>query len=98
MASWKSGFDVTTAPPTTSEWPPMYLVVEWTTMSAPRDNGFWKYGEAKVLSTATIAPRSRAMAESSATSERVSIGLVGVYLQSSLVSGLRAFSTDFGSV
>ena len=26
-------------PPTTSEWPPMYFVVEWTTMSAPSSSG-----------------------------------------------------------
>ena len=76
----------------------MYLVVEWTTMSAPRASGFWKYGEAKVLSTATTAPRSCAISESSAMSESVSIGLVGVSIQSSFVSGLSAFSTEAGSV
>jgi hypothetical protein len=76
----------------------MYLVVEWTTMSAPRESGLWKYGEAKVLSTATTAPRSRAISESRAMSERVSNGLVGVSIQSSFVSGLRAFSTASGSV
>jgi len=27
------------APPTTSAWPPMYLVVEWSTRSAPNDSG-----------------------------------------------------------
>ena len=29
----------TIAPPTTSEWPPRYLVVEWTTTSAPSASG-----------------------------------------------------------
>src|SRR5215217_8969526 len=86
------------SPPTTSEWPPMYLVVEWTTMSAPRASGFWKYGEAKVLSTATNGSRSCAISESSAMSERVSIGLVGVSIQRNLVSGLSASSTAAASV
>ncbi len=76
----------------------MYFVVEWTTMSAPRASGFWKYGEAKVLSTATAAPLSRAIAESLSMSERVSIGFVGVSIQSSFVSGRNASSTEAGSV
>ncbi len=33
-----------TAPPTTSEWPFRYLVVECTTRSAPSSSGRWKYG------------------------------------------------------
>ena len=48
----------TSAPPTTSEWPPKYLVVEWTTTSAPRVSGCWRYGDAKVLSTTSSAPAS----------------------------------------
>ena len=76
----------------------MYFVVEWITMSAPSESGFWKYGEAKVLSTATTAPRSCAISQRTAMSERVSIGLVGVSIQSSFVSGWRAFSTAPGSV
>ena len=51
-----------------------------------------------MLSTATVAPRSRAISESRATSERVSIGFVGVSIQSIFVSGRSAFSTDSGSV
>src|SRR5206468_551415 len=43
-------------PPTTSECPPRYFVVECTTMSAPSSSGRWRYGVAKVLSTTTIAP------------------------------------------
>ena len=34
----------TMAPPTTSEWPPMYLVVECTTTSAPRASGCLQVG------------------------------------------------------
>ena len=33
---------VISAPPTMSECPPMYLVEEWLTMSAPRSSGFWR--------------------------------------------------------
>ena len=44
-----------TAPPTTSEWPPRYLVVECTTKSAPSSSGRWLAGVANVLSTATSA-------------------------------------------
>ena len=49
---------VTTAPPTTSEWPPRYFVVECTTKSAPSSSGRWLTGVANVLSTATSASRA----------------------------------------
>ena len=42
---------VTSMPPTMSLWPFRYLVVEWSTMSAPNSSGRWKNGVAKVLST-----------------------------------------------
>ena len=50
------GSFVATKPPMTSEWPPRYFVVEWTTMSAPSSSGSWRYGVANVLSTTTSAP------------------------------------------
>ncbi len=34
----------------------MYLVVLWTTMVAPSFSGFWRQGEAKVLSTVRVRP------------------------------------------
>jgi hypothetical protein len=34
----------------------MYLVVEWTTASAPSASGCWRYGDANVLSTTSSAP------------------------------------------
>ena len=46
----------TTAPPTTSLWPLMYLVVECTTRSAPSAIGVCSAGDRKVLSTTTSAP------------------------------------------
>ncbi len=42
-----------TAPPTESEWPFRYFVVEWTTASQPSARGLWKNGVANVLSTTT---------------------------------------------
>ena len=50
---------VTVAPPTTSEWPPRYLVVECTTAVAPSSSGRWTTGVAKVLSTTTVRPSAR---------------------------------------
>ena len=52
-----------TAPPTESEWPFRYFVVEWTTASQPSASGFWKNGVANVLSTTTriFAPIRRAL-------------------------------------
>ncbi len=38
----------TMMPPMAVPWPPIHLVVECTTMSAPRRSGCWKYGEAKI--------------------------------------------------
>ena len=69
---------VTTAPPTTSLCPPQYLVVECITTSAPSASGCCRYGDAKVLSTARIAPASCATSASAAMSAMPSSGLVGV--------------------
>jgi hypothetical protein len=47
----------TTAPPTTSLWPLMYLVVECSTKSAPKSSiGRCSAGDRKVLSTSASAP------------------------------------------
>jgi hypothetical protein len=58
------GVATTSAPPTTSECPPRYFVVECTTTSAPRVSGCCRYGEAKVLSTTSSAPASCATSAS----------------------------------
>ena len=80
-----------TNPPTTSEWPPRYFVVECTTTSAPSASGCWRYGVANVLSTTTRAPRARARLATAAMSTIVSSGLVGVSIQTSRrVVGQRA--------
>ena len=77
-----------TAPPTTSEWPPRYLVVEWTTAVAPSSSGRWTIGVAKVLSTTTARPS--AASTTAAMSTSLSSGLVGVSTQISRVSGRSA--------
>ena len=46
----------TATPPTMSEWPFRYLVVECTTMSKPCSSGRWHQGLAKVLSATAIRP------------------------------------------
>ena len=72
---------VATKPPITSEWPPRYFVVEWTTTSAPSASGCCRYGEAKVLSTTTSAPAACAASAAARMSTTFSSGLVGVSSQ-----------------
>ena len=91
--SARSRLRTTAAPPTTSEWPPQYLVVEWITMSAPRVSGCWRYGDAKVLSTTSRAPASWATPASASMSAIPSNGLVGVSIHTILVSGRMAART-----
>src|SRR5438876_780166 len=79
-----------TTPPTTSEWPPRYFVLECTTTSAPRPSGCCRYGVAKVLSTTTRAPRSCASLATAAMSTTVSSGFVGVSTHTSFVSSRQA--------
>ena len=100
MAFWwnaslspSSASAATSAPPTTSECPPRYLVVECTTTSAPSASGCCRYGEAKVLSTTSSAPASRATAASAATSAMDSSGLVGVSTQMIFVLSRTAART-----
>ena len=44
-------------PPMEVPWPPMNLVAEWTTISAPNSMGRHRYGVAKVLSIISGMPR-----------------------------------------
>ena len=60
-----------------SLWPFRYLVVEWSTMSAPISSGRWKIGVAKVLSTAKRSPRDAVRSPTARRSVRNIIGLVG---------------------
>ncbi len=56
-------------------WPPMNLVAEWTTMSAPWSIGLMRYGVAIVLSTISGMPASWAMAATASMSSVSSLGL-----------------------
>src|SRR5689334_17355280 len=72
-----SGSLVITAPPTTSLCPEMYFVVECTTTSTPRSNGFCKYGDANVLSKTEINPSFFASEAIVAISTTRMLGFVG---------------------
>ena len=50
-------------PPIEVPWPPMNLVAEWTTMSAPCSKGRMSHGLATVLSTMSGTPTSWATSE-----------------------------------
>ena len=73
-----------TAPPTTSEWPLIYFVVECTTISAPNLIGFCNAGDKNVLSAATSAPHCLAVSVTALISVKRKIGLLGVSIQISL--------------
>ena len=73
------------APATTSEWPPTYLVREYTDKSAPCSSGRWNTGPSKVLSqiSSGLSPfccwaSSWAMWANKAMSTMVLVGLDGV--------------------
>ena len=86
------GSFVPAKPPTTSECPPRYFVVECTTMSAPRSSGVWRYGVANVLSTTSRAPAAWAASATAAMSTTFRSGFVGDSIQTS-----RAPSTWAGA-
>ena len=76
-------------PPTTSEWPPRYFVVECRTTSAPSESGCCRYGVAKVLSTTTRAPTACAASAAARMSTRFSSGFVGDSSQTRRVCSSR---------
>ena len=88
----------TTMPPMMSEWPLRYLVVEWTTTSAPSSSGRWLKGEAKVLSTISSAPAPCAISAITRRSQSRIIGLVGVSTWRIRVVGRSARRTASGSL
>ena len=75
-----------------SEWPLRYLVAECITRCAPSSSGRCTIGEAKVLSTTTRKPCLRAICATAAMSTILSIGLVGVSIQTIFVFGPIAAS------
>src|SRR4051812_3989987 len=96
IRSARSFRDVPAKPPTQSEWPLRYLVVECTTTSNPSSRGRWKNGVMKVLSQTEISPRFFATSATLARSISFSIGLVGLSTQTSFVFGVIAGSRFSG--
>ena len=78
----------------------MYLVREYTTISAPNSKGLWKYEVKNVLSTATIMSllRSCTNFETASISTTLMRGLVGVSIHTSLVLLLIDSDKAFKSV
>jgi len=72
-------------------WPPMNLVAEWITMSAPHSTGRHRYGVANVLSTISGSSCSCAMAATVSMSSTFPAGLPIVSPKNALVSGRTAF-------
>ena len=73
------------------------FVVEWTTMSAPRAIGCWKYGDMKVLSTTSSAFLRRHTWLMAAMSLSDMSGFVGVSIYTMRVFFRMARSTFFAS-
>ena len=88
-----SAAEPSTAPPRASPWPPIYLVSEWTTKSAPISIGRVATGVAKVESTAIRAPCPRVNSLSARMSESRRMGLAGVSIHNSRVFALKAAET-----
>ena len=64
-----------TTPPMAVPWPPIHLVAEWTTMSAPCSIGRLSVAAPNVLSTTSGMPASWAISASAAKSGTSSRGL-----------------------
>ena len=64
-----------TTPPVTSECPPMYLVAEWMTRSAPCSRGRQMTGGARVESITSSAPLSCAISDRPRRSATAVVGL-----------------------
>ena len=77
-ASARAASLVTTAPPSTSEWPETDLVSEYTDASAPKSSGFCSRPVATVLSTTSGAPAAAASDARAVRSATRNSGLVGV--------------------
>jgi hypothetical protein len=95
--SFRAGSRTTTAPPTISEWPPIYLVTECATMSIPWSSGRCTADDAKVLSTTVMMPRSRPIAATASRSASRSSALPVVSIQMNAVFGASAARIDSGS-
>ena len=87
-----------TAPPVTSECPPIYFVVLWTIKSAPRSSGVCRIGVANVLSTTSLAPASCVIRAIALMSRQRSSGLVGDSSQTIFVLPSMSLAKAAGEV
>jgi len=71
----------TTAPPSTSPWPPRYFVVAWTTRSAPSLSGVWSTGVAVRVVADVAGAACRAISPTAARSVIFHSGFDGVSTQ-----------------
>ena len=78
-------------------WPPMNLVAEWITMSAPHSIGRHRYGVANVLSTISGSSRECAMAATVSMSSTFPAGLPIVSPKNAFVFARTAFPHAAGS-
>ena len=78
-------------------WPPMNLVAEWITMSAPHSIGRHRYGVANVLSTISGSSCSCAMAATVSMSSTFPAGLPIVSPKKAFVFARTAFCQAEGS-
>jgi hypothetical protein len=72
-------------PPSELPWPPMYLVIEWTTMSTPYSMGFRSTGVGTVESAMTGTPRPWAMVVMASISGMLPAGLPMVSMKTAAV-------------
>ena len=84
-------------PPIELPWPPMNLVIEWMTMSAPHSKGRQRYGVAMVLSTISGTPWRRAIAATASRSMTMPPGLARLSTKIALHFGVIARSKFSGS-
>ena len=88
----------TMAPPSVVPWPPMNLVSECTTMSAPYSIGRSRIGVATVLSTISGTPCACATAASASMSQMLPAGLPTLSQKTARVLSSISFSIAAGAV
>ena len=76
----------------------MYLVIEWTTMSAPWRIGWHRYGVGMVLSTTSGTPASWAIPAIASRSHTTPSGFEALSTKIALVRFFSAFLNSFGLV
>ena len=83
-------------PPSELPWPPMYLVSEWTTMSAPHSIGLIRDGVETVVSTITGTPWLWAISAMASMSAMLPAGLPMDSRKTAAVLSSMSFSSAAG--